>query len=47
MAALSHDMNHKGVNNNYHIKKMSNKCIMYSGQAILEKMHSAMFFRLM
>ena len=46
MAALSHDMNHKGVSNAYHCKKKSNKFVLYSGQSVLENMHSARFFRL-
>ena len=44
VAALAHDMNHKGVNNDYHVRRQSDKAILYSGQSVLEHMHSARFF---
>ena len=46
MACISHDMNHRGVNNSYHINKQSNKSILYSEQSIMENMHSSKFFRI-
>lgn len=46
LAALAHDMNHKGLNNLYKMKKKSQKSITYCELAILENMHSSLFFNL-
>eukprot|EP00825_Cyclidium_porcatum_P034855 TRINITY_DN36583_c0_g1_i1.p1 TRINITY_DN36583_c0_g1~~TRINITY_DN36583_c0_g1_i1.p1 ORF type:complete len:264 (-),score=37.54 TRINITY_DN36583_c0_g1_i1:348-1139(-) len=46
IACLAHDMNHKGLNNAYKMKKKAQKSIMYCETAILENMHSSLFFNL-
>lgn len=47
IAALAHDLNHKGVNNAYKIKKKSAKSLIYSEQSVLENMHSSKLFNIL
>lgn len=47
IAALAHDLNHKGVNNAYKIKKKSAKSLLYFEQSVLENMHSSKFFNIL
>lgn len=47
IAALAHDLNHKGVNNAYKIKKKSAKSLLYSEQSVLENMHSSKLFNIL
>ena len=35
LAGISHDLNHKGKNNAYHIKKRSRLAITYCDQSVL------------
>lgn len=47
LAALAHDINHKGVNNLYKIKKKANKALLYCEHAVLENMHASTYFRIL
>lgn len=47
IAALAHDLNHKGVNNAYKIKKKSAKSLLYCEQSVLENMHSSKLFNIL
>lgn len=47
IAALAHDLNHKGVNNAYKIKKKSAKSLLYYEQSVLENMHSSKLFNIL
>eukprot|EP00828_Plagiopyla_frontata_P044401 TRINITY_DN7236_c0_g1_i1.p1 TRINITY_DN7236_c0_g1~~TRINITY_DN7236_c0_g1_i1.p1 ORF type:complete len:240 (-),score=33.16 TRINITY_DN7236_c0_g1_i1:351-1070(-) len=46
MAALSHDVGHKGLNNGYLAKKKKNLSIRYPGTGILENFHISNFFKI-
>ncbi|KAM3132543.1 hypothetical protein pb186bvf_015356 [Paramecium bursaria] len=46
LAGLAHDLNHKGVNNAYKIKKSKKYNILTSETAVLENMHCATFFNI-
>ncbi|CAD8075264.1 unnamed protein product [Paramecium sonneborni] len=46
LAGLGHDLNHKGVNNMYKIKKSKKFNILTSEIAVLENMHCATFFNI-
>ncbi|KAF4654462.1 hypothetical protein FOL47_009969 [Perkinsus chesapeaki] len=46
VAALSHDVGHGGLNNDYYVKKKHPLAIRYNDQAVLESMHSALAFEL-
>ncbi|EEQ99008.1 High-affinity cGMP-specific 3',5'-cyclic phosphodiesterase, putative [Perkinsus marinus ATCC 50983] len=46
IAAVSHDVGHNGVNNDYYVKKVHPLAIRYNDQAVLESMHSALTFEL-
>lgn len=39
IAALCHDMNHKGTNSAYEIKKKTDLAARYSNESVLENMH--------
>lgn len=47
IAALAHDLNHKGRNNAYHVKKRTDLAILYSSQSVLENMHISTLFNMM
>lgn len=47
IAALGHDLNHRGRNNAYYVKKKSQYALMYSNQGVLENMHISTLFRIM
>ncbi|CAD8154280.1 unnamed protein product [Paramecium pentaurelia] len=46
LAGLGHDLNHKGVNNMYKIKKSKKFNVLTSEIAVLENMHCATFFNI-
>lgn len=47
IAALAHDLNHKGKNNAYHVKKRTDLAVVYSNQSVLENMHLSTLFQIM
>ena len=46
MAAVGHDVDHCGMNNQFHINSRSNLAITYNDDAILENHHASVFFSL-
>lgn len=47
IACICHDLNHKGKNNMYYIKKKAEYAKIYSNHAVLENMHISYLFRLL
>ena len=47
IAAVSHDADHPGANNNYHIKTNSDLAVLYNDTSILENHHLAVTFKIM
>ncbi|EGR30529.1 hypothetical protein IMG5_129820 [Ichthyophthirius multifiliis] len=46
ISGLAHDINHKGFNNIYKIKRKSENSLRYAEQGVLENMHISQFFRI-
>ncbi len=46
IAAISHDMGHKGTNNMYEVKAKSELAIKYNNQSVLENMHVSNLFKI-
>ncbi|KAL4504143.1 hypothetical protein ABPG72_020981 [Tetrahymena utriculariae] len=46
LSGLAHDMNHKGVNNLYKVKRKAENSLRYMEQAVLENMHVSTFFHI-
>lgn len=46
LAAISHDLNHKGTNNLYEIKLNTERAKKYNNQSVLENMHISTLFRI-
>lgn len=47
LACLAHDLNHKGVNNQFYINKKSLKSVIRSEKAVLENMHCSKLFNIL
>lgn len=46
-AALAHDINHKGVNNQYKINKRSRVALTYCDNSVLENMHASTYMKIL
>ncbi|KAL4459480.1 hypothetical protein ABPG74_018093 [Tetrahymena malaccensis] len=46
LSGLAHDMNHKGVNNLYKVKRKAENSLRYMEIAVLENMHVSTFFHI-
>ncbi|KNC46537.1 cGMP phosphodiesterase [Thecamonas trahens ATCC 50062] len=47
VATIIHDLDHRGLNNNYHINSRSDLAINYNDQSVLENHHCATGFRIL
>eukprot|EP01105_Mastigella_eilhardi_P014734 TRINITY_DN3354_c0_g1_i2.p1 TRINITY_DN3354_c0_g1~~TRINITY_DN3354_c0_g1_i2.p1 ORF type:complete len:1124 (+),score=286.36 TRINITY_DN3354_c0_g1_i2:51-3374(+) len=47
IAALCHDVEHPGLNNNFHIATQSRLSLIYNDTSVLENMHASRTFRLL
>jgi len=46
-AALCHDVQHPGLNNDYHVASHSPLAVLYNDEAVLENMHAAVAFAIL
>ena len=47
LASLCHDLDHRGLNNAYHVATMSDLAVRYNDQSVLENHHCASMFTLL
>jgi high affinity cGMP-specific 3',5'-cyclic phosphodiesterase 9 len=47
LASLCHDLDHRGLNNAYHVATMSDLAVRYNDQSVLENHHCASMFALL
>uniref|UniRef100_A0A0G4F3T8 Phosphodiesterase n=1 Tax=Chromera velia CCMP2878 TaxID=1169474 RepID=A0A0G4F3T8_9ALVE len=47
IAALCHDVGHEGVNNMFHLNKLSDLAVTYNDRSVLENFHAAQTFRIL
>ncbi len=47
IAAIGHDLNHKGIGSMYYIHAKSSWAVTYTTQPVLESMHAATLLRLL